>query len=30
MYWYNLAKAKNQFKKPKDISGVKLSDFENS
>ena len=29
MYWYNLTKAKNRFKKPKDPSGVKLSDFEN-
>ena len=29
IYWYNLTKAKNQFKPPKDTSGVKLSDFEN-
>ena len=24
MYWNNLTKAKNQFKKPKDMSGVEL------
>ena len=29
MYWYNLTKAKNQFQKPKDMSGMELSDFEN-
>ena len=29
MYWYNLTKAKNPFKEPKDTSEVKLSDFEN-
>ena len=28
MYWYNLIKAKNQFKKPKEASGVELLDFE--
>ena len=28
MYWYNLTKAKNRFKKPKDTSGVELLDFE--
>ena len=29
IYWYNLTKAKHQFKKPKDTFGVELSDFEN-
>ena len=29
MYWYNLTKAKSQFKKPTDTFGVELSDFEN-
>ena len=29
LYWYDLAKARNQFKKPKDMSGVELSYFEN-
>ena len=29
MYWYNLAKPKNRFKKPKDTSGVELWNFEN-
>ena len=29
MCWYNLTKAKNQFKKPKDMPGAELSDFEN-
>ena len=29
MYWYNLTQAKNQFKKPKDTSGMELLDFEN-
>ena len=29
MYWYDLTKAKNRFKKPKDTSGMELLDFEN-
>ena len=29
MYWYNFTKSKYRFKKPIDMSGVKLSDFEN-
>ena len=29
MYWYNLTKAKNQFKKPKELYRVELVDFEN-
>ena len=28
-HWYNLTKDKNQFKKPKDTSGVELLDFDN-
>ena len=28
MYWYNLIKAKNRFKKPKEASRVELLDFE--
>ena len=29
MYWYNLTRAKNRFKKPKDKFGMELLDFEN-
>ena len=28
MYWYNFIKAKNQFKKPKELLRVELVDFE--
>ena len=27
MYWHNFTNAKNQLKKPKDMSGVELLDF---